>query len=201
MKEMIEKVKGAFVQNGYRKRRNSFYKIEDGFYKLVNFQKGAYGNYFYINVGLHPMGLPILQANALFMPEHPKEYECVLRERIEEIMEEKNRNIWSKAQNLIGDDMVPHIIDAIVDIEVWFRKWGSFNTILNCPFDKMSKMFTVAPILWRKEYLLLKFYCTFQVGNVEEAQKLFNEYSDTAVKNLSFEDIDSYLQSILTSKY
>lgn len=196
----MKKVKGAFVQNGYRKRRNSFYKMEDGFYKLVNFQKGAYGNYFYINVGLHPMGLPILQANALLIPDHPKEYECVLRERVEKIVEEKNRKIWSKAQNWVGDDMVPHIIDAIADIEAWFQKWGSFHAILGCPFDKISKMFTVAPILWRKEYLLLKFYCAFQVGNVEEAQKLFHQYSDTAVKNLSFGGIDSYLQSLLASK-
>ena len=70
MKEMLEKVKVAFIQKGYRKRRNSFYKTEDGFYKLINFQKGAYGDYFYINVGLHPIGLPILQANALLIPDH-----------------------------------------------------------------------------------------------------------------------------------
>lgn len=200
MKEMLEKVKRAFAQNGYRKRRNSFYKIEDGFYRLVNFQKGAYGNYFYINVGLHPVGLPILQANTLYMPDHPKEYECVLRERAEEIVKEENRRIWSQAQNWAGDDMVPYIIDAIVDIEAWFHTWGSFHAILDCPFEKISKMFTVAPIFWRKEYLLLKLYCAFQVGDVEEAQSLFHKYSDTPVKNLSFEGIDSYLQSILTSK-
>lgn len=197
MKEMIEKVKGTLAQNGYQKRRNSFYKIEDGFYRLINFQKGAYGNYFYINVCLHPIGLPLLQANTLFMPDHPKEYECVLRERIDQIVKEEKHKIWSKAQNWIGDDMVPHIIDAIVDIEDWFQKWGSFNTILDCPFDEISKMFTVVPILWEKEYLLLKCYSAFQVGNIEVARKLFSKYSDTVVRDLSFEGVDSYLQSLL----
>lgn len=198
MREMIEKVKGAFAQRGYRKRGNSFYKIEDGFYKLVSFQKGAFGNYFYINLGLHPVGLPILQANALLVPDRPKEYECALRVRIDKAVSEENRDIWSKVQNWIGDDMVPHIIDAISDIDAWFKKWGSFNAILNCPFDEMTKMLTAVPILWEKEYLMLKFYCAYKAGNNEEAQRLFSKYSGTAVKNLSFEGIDSYLRSMLT---
>lgn len=198
MREMIEKVKGAFAQRGYRKRGNSFYKIEDGFYRLVSFQKGAFGNYFYINLGLHPVGLPILQANALLVPDRPKEYECALRVRIDKAVSEENRDIWSKAQNWIGDDMVPHIIDAISDIDAWFKKCGSFNAILNCPFDEMTKMLTAVPILWEKEYLMLKFYCAYKVGNFEEAQRLFSKYSGTAVKNLSFEGIDSYLRSMLT---
>lgn len=109
----------------------------------------------------------------------------------------KNRKIWSEAQNWIGDDIVSHIIDAIEDIELWFQKWGSFHTILDCPFDEIYKMFTVVPILWEKEYFLLKCYCAFQAGNIEEARKLFSKYSDTVVNNLSFEDIDSYLQSML----
>lgn len=197
---MLEKVKVAFIQKGYRKRRNSFYKTEDGFYKLINFQKGAYGDYFYINVGLHPIGLPILQANALLIPDHPKEYECVLRKRVEEIVEEKKCKIWAKAQNWVGGDMVPYIIDSIVDIEAWFQKWGSFSTILECSLDEVSKMFTVAPILWEKEYLLLKFYCAFQAGNIEKSKELFSKYSDVSVPTLSFEGIDNYLQSMLYKK-
>ncbi len=200
MKEMLDGVKWAFVQKGYRKRRNSFYKIEDGFYKLIDFQKGACGGYFYINVGLHPIGLPVLRANALFIPDHPKEYECVLRERVGEIVGEAKREFWSRAQNWIGDNLVPHIIDVIEDIEAWFQKRGSFSTILDCSFEEISKMFPVAPILWEKEYLLLKFYCAFQVGHIEEAEIFFNKYSDTAVKDMNFDGIDSYLQSMLSSK-
>lgn len=35
MKEMIEKVKGVFAQNGYQNRRNSFFKVENEFYRLI----------------------------------------------------------------------------------------------------------------------------------------------------------------------
>ena len=85
MKTLIGEVKDTFSQYGYRKERNSFWKKENGFYKLVNFQSGAYGDYFFINVGLHPIGLPSLIAGKLEIKERPKEYECIFRRRMGEI--------------------------------------------------------------------------------------------------------------------
>ncbi|MEC1526249.1 DUF4304 domain-containing protein, partial [Neobacillus niacini] len=41
---------------GYRKKGNSFWKIENGFYKLINIQKSNNGDYFFINLGIHPVG-------------------------------------------------------------------------------------------------------------------------------------------------
>lgn len=201
MKELMEKVKGNFAQSGYRKRRNSFYKRENGFYKLVNFQKGAYGDYFFINVGLYPVGLPYLQANTLYIPDHPKEYECVFRERVGEIVDEEKREIWSMPW--ISDDMVPHVTDAIVDMEDWFKKWGSFRRILDSSFDELSKMFSVVPILWEKEYLLLKFYSALQVGDMELARNFFGKYSDVTVQTvntmqvLDFGKLDDHLRSMI----
>lgn len=47
-----DEVKAQITAYGYRKRGNSFWKTENGFYKLINFQTGAYGDYFFINVAL-----------------------------------------------------------------------------------------------------------------------------------------------------
>ena len=85
MKELLAEVKGAFSVAGYRKKRNSFWKREGGFYRLVDFQHGAYGDYFFINVGLHPVGLPSLIAGELVIKEQPKEYECIFHQRVGEI--------------------------------------------------------------------------------------------------------------------
>ena len=63
--------------------------------------------------------------------------------------------------------------------------------ILDSSFDEISKMFTCAPILWEKEYLLLKFYSAFQVGNIDVAQRLFSKYLGVAVQNMSFENLRS----------
>ena len=40
MKELLAEVKGAFSGAGSRKKRNSFWKREGGFYRLVDFQPG-----------------------------------------------------------------------------------------------------------------------------------------------------------------
>ena len=69
--------------------------------------------------------------------------------------------------------------------------------ILDSSFDEISKMFTCAPILWEKEYLLLKFYSAFQVGKIDVAQRLFSKYLGLAVQNRSFENLDNYLQSMI----
>ena len=197
---MIEKVEEVFAQNGYQKHRNSFFKVKSGFYRLINFQKGTYGDYFFINVGVHPIGLPLLRANTLLLPRHPKEFECVFRERLGQIVKEEKRTIWSMAHSWIGDDIVPQIVDAITDIEIWFQKWGSFNTILECSFDEISQKFTVVPILWEKQYLLLKFYCYLQTDNVNEASYYFEKYHSTTIKGLNFDSIDNYLITLLTQK-
>ena len=99
--------------------------------------------------------------------------------------------------------MFPHIIGALVDIEAWFQKWGSFQTILDSSFDEISKMFPVAPICWEKQYQLLRFYCAVQTGDMERAQKIFSQYSDVTVQTvntaqiMNFEDLDHYLRSML----
>lgn len=50
MKTIIGEVKGIFSEYGYKKERNSFWKIENDFYKLINFQYGAYGKTLRISI-------------------------------------------------------------------------------------------------------------------------------------------------------
>lgn len=83
--KVLNEVKPQILKYGYKKSGNSFWKIENGFYKLINFQAGAYGNYFFINVAIHPCGLPILYTKRLEIVEKPKESQCALRQRAEHI--------------------------------------------------------------------------------------------------------------------
>ena len=86
MKELLNELKGDIAGYGYKKSGNSFWKIENGFYKLIDFQGGAHGDYFFINVGLHPVGLPSLITGKLEIKERPREHECIIRQRIGEIV-------------------------------------------------------------------------------------------------------------------
>lgn len=56
MKTIIGEVKGIFSEYGYKKERNSFWKIENDFYKLINFQHGAYGDYLLLMLDFTPWG-------------------------------------------------------------------------------------------------------------------------------------------------
>ncbi len=77
--KILSQIKEPMADLGYRKNGNSFRRVEKGFYQLIHFQKGGFGDYFFINVALHPMGLPLLQAGDLALPERPKEDEYMAR--------------------------------------------------------------------------------------------------------------------------
>lgn len=91
--KMPDEVQAQITAYGYRKHGNSFWKTENGFYKLINFQTGAYGDYFFINVALHPEGMPVLSQYCESV-KNRKESQCVLRWRVEQITEGANAFGW-----------------------------------------------------------------------------------------------------------
>lgn len=200
MKEVMKNVSGTFKHCGYKKRGNAFWKIENGFYRLVHFQTGAYGNYYFINVGLHPLGLPMLTMKPQFIIEHPKEYECILRQRAEHIVDGPKLKrfregfVWTT-----DEEMVVNICDSVPDIEAWFDKWASYDTIMNSSLEELSGMLTVVPIFWQKAYLMLRCYCAHRMGREEEAKELFREYQHEEVNGSEFPLIDQYLGDLLAA--
>lgn len=137
MKELVAKLKNDFTPYGYQKSRNSFWKIENGFYRLIDFQKGAYGDYLFINVCLHPAGLPSLIAGKLEIKERPREYECIIRQRIGEIVSDEP---FKKALIPIHDaDTIPRVVTIIPAVEAWLSDQGSFDAIVNKDFPELSK--------------------------------------------------------------
>ncbi len=192
MKELIGKVQGEIKQYGYKKAGNFFWKTENGFYKLIHFQHGAYGDYFFINVGLHPVGLPSLAGGELEIKEKPREYECILRQRIEEIVPVE---LFQKA--LIPDENTAReIVAALPKVEHWLTDWGSFESIAEKDFSELSKKMPIAPILWQKAYDLLKCYCMIKLRNMSEAEKYYLAYLSEN-RNLDFSAVDRYLETLL----
>lgn len=193
MKELLREVKGELSPYGYRKTGNSFWKVENGFYKLINFQHGAYGDYFFINVGLHPVGLPRVSGK-LEIKERPREHECVIRRRIGEIVP----NEWfQKALTPLHDPHTLYEITACIPaVESWLAHWGNFETLADKDFSELSGMMPIAPILWRKSYDLLKCYCMIKQKNLPEAKKYFLAYL-AENKELDFSAVDRYMESLL----
>lgn len=194
MEGLLNEVKGRITQYGYKKARSSFWKIEDGFYKLIHFQHGAYGDYFFINVGLHPVGLPSLIPGKLEILERPREHECIIRRRIEEIVPVE---IFKKALAPIHDpNTVQEIAASLPAVERWLASWGSFEMIANQDFSELSRMMPIAPILWRKAYDLLECYCMIKQGDLPKAREFYQAYLSEN-REMDFSPVDCYMESLL----
>ena len=105
--------------HGGRKRGNAFWRTEGGFYQLIHIQEGAYGDYAFINVALHPLCLPQLRSWTLELPQRPKEYECLLRLRLEHI-------------SAVGAGPMKGLVQmaelagrVLPDIAAWHGRWSS----------------------------------------------------------------------------
>lgn len=196
--KLLNEVKSLMSEYGYRKKGDSFWKIENGFYKLIHFQKGAYGDYFFINVALHPNGLPMLSAK-LELIEKPKEYCCALRQRVEQITT-KGNSFHGKLGYPEEAETVQALLSAVLpDLEAWLNKWGSYETILSAPFDEMVNLFTVPPLFFKKEFWLLKCYAAWMTEDAGKANEYFSAYQqENPDRNFSL--VDQYMYTLLTSR-
>lgn len=195
--KILGEIKPLFTKYGYKKNGDSFWKLENGFYKLINFQKGRYGDYFFINVGLHPNGLPMLYTNQLCLPEKPKESQCVLRQRAEQISSKANsfeKEIGYSEEIEVLQKLLPAVMP---DIESWLNKWGSYETILSADFNTISKLFSAAPIVWEKEFWLLRCHCALMVGDKATAKRYFSTYQSQN-PDMDFSLVDSYMENLIT---
>lgn len=194
MKDLLNAVKSEIAQYGYRKTRSSFWKIEDGFYKLIHFQHGAYGDYFFINVGLHPVGLPSLVPGKLEILERPREHECVIRRRLEEIAPTE---MFRKSLAPIHDpNTVQEIAASLPAVERWLDLWGSYDAIAGKDFSELSPMMPIAPILWRKAYDLLECYCMVKLGDLPRAGEFYQAYLSEN-REMDFSPVDRYMEALL----
>lgn len=197
MKEVLNSANGVLKQLGYKKKRSSFWKIDNGFYKLINFQGGAYGGYFFVNVAVHPVGLPRLFTNQLSILDHPKEYECIIRQRIEQIVNTEQESKFSMVF-LEDEETIQAIINSLPnDVEQWLKKWGSYEAFANVREDEISYMLSASPIFWRKAYLMVKFYCTLKMGDKKKAIDLLEEYMNENVEGFTFVQVDDYLKMLV----
>lgn len=196
--KILGEIKPLFAKYGYKKNGDSFWKLENGFYKLINFQKGRYGDYFFINVGLHPNGLPMLYTKQLCLSEKPKESECVLRQRAEHISSKANsfeKEIGYSEEIEVLQKLLPEIMP---DIESWLNKWGSYETILSSDFNTISKLFSAAPIVWEKEFWLLKCYCALMAEDKAAAKGFFSTYQSQN-PDMDFSLVDEYMENLIVS--
>lgn len=140
------------------------------------------------------MGLPSLITGKLEIKDRPREYECILRRRAEQITATDQFNKALPPVHAL--DAVPAIIASISAVEGWLADWGSFDLLANKDFPELSEMMPMAPIIWRKAYYLLKCYCMLKRQNIPEANEFFLLYLSEN-RNMDFSAVDHYMQALL----
>lgn len=181
---------------GYRKSGNSFWKIENGFYKLLHFQGGAYGDYFFLNAALHPVGLPLLYTGQLCIPERPKESQCALRQRLEQITD-RAAPLRGASVGFPQGAEAQVLTAALPDVERWLDAYASPDTILSASLQTLSHLFSAVPIVWEKEFYLLKTYCAHMIGDRDRAAEYFRLYRRENPE-MDFAAVDQCLYDLIT---
>jgi hypothetical protein len=198
MKALVQRISKALKPLYYQRTGNRLWKVENGFYKLIDFQPGAHGRYFMINICVHPIGLPELQSGRLVIPDRPLEYECILRERVENIVSHPTTDRFRRG-SVSRDD--PTIIDGIVEclstqVEAWFSYWAQYETLVQVGEVELSRMLTVVPNLWEKAIAMLKYFCAIRLGRLAEAREQLRRFEAAPDMGYDFSPVLRYLESL-----
>lgn len=198
MKVLLDRAAGVLRPLGYRRAKASFCKVDNGFYKLVHFQRGAYGNYFFVNLGVHPVGFPSLIAGRLEIRDQPAEYQCALRCRIEEAITCESVSIFRHGFVSYNDPASVAQIVAILpnEVESWLMRWGSFRKILDTPDADINRMSTVVPALWEKGRAMLRYFCCVKLGDILGSRQFLDQYLASDSAGYDFLLVDDYLRSL-----
>ena len=199
MKKLLRLVMNELRPLGYEKSGSRFFKIESGFFKQLDIQLGAHGSYFFVNVCLHPVGLPQLLAGKLAIPERPLEHDCILRRRIEDVVADPSTQAFrtgfvSFENEAAIRQMLPTLSSGV---ERWLSKWGSFSTILAASDLELQPMLTVVPNLWEKACKMLKLFCALKIYNTEQAQGQLREFLAAPTSGYDFSKLDDYIRALV----
>lgn len=201
MRDLLKKANIALKEKGYKKKGENFWKEKNGFYCLINFQKGSYGNYYFVNIALQPIGIPQLISDKLYIPEHPKEYECLIRQRMEEVVKNKelieafSKDLVTPEDEGISDKL---ILALTTEVEEWFDLMCHYEVLIELDEEQILHMVPVVPILVEKESMLIKCYSHYRLGNLNEAKNALEEFKNIQIKNLSFESVYNYLEDVIS---
>lgn len=182
------------------RKRNTFSKAENGFYKLINIQKSQFGDAFYINIGVHPIGLPQLITNQLQIKENISIFDCILRTRIEPIHMNQNQLLHNVSHETID---IPNYLSTIFD---WFQTWASYENLAKTNIHSISPLLAVVPILQEKAFLLLTCFSFYNLKQYEQANRYLQQYLHCAVhlnteekEPVFFYEIDMYIKKLVES--
>lgn len=196
--DFITKLHATLKPLGFKKKRHSFFKAENGFYRLINIQKSQFGDDFYINIGVHPIGLPQLITDQLQVKENISIFDYILRTRIEPIHMKQNQLLHNVSHETI------HIPDYLSTIFDWFQTWASYENLTKTNIHSTTPVLAVVPILQEKAFLLLTCFSFYKLKQYEQANRYLQQYLHCSVhlnteekEPVFFHEVDMYMKKLV----
>lgn len=186
--------------NGFQRTKNSIWRVIDDVYHLIDFQVGSHGeNYFFVNIAIHPIGLPMLVGPGLEIRDRPREFECAIRCRIEDVSQS---SIAKWCRFALMSDIDQGLIDSLVscldsDVESWFRSCGTLQYLAHVPQSEILPFMTAVPAVELKAHALLACYCRCRVGDTRNAQKHYQRYLSAPSGGYEFPAVDEFLGRLI----
>ena len=193
MRDTLDRVAQVLRPLGYKREKGRFFRSESGFYRLIDFQLGVHGGgYFFVNLCIHPIGLPELQLGRLVIAEKPKEHECILRQRIEQAVPTVEKGIFET------DGPVDALVSVMrLEVQQWFDHWCDWGRLATAPADVMYPMLTVVPTLRVKALLMVQFFCHLRLGDAVAAERAYRDFAGVRLPGFDFGHVERHLESLL----
>ncbi|WP_439874445.1 DUF4304 domain-containing protein [Bacillus mycoides] len=200
MQDFIINLHTALKPLGFKKKRHTFFKADNGFYKLINIQKSQFGDDFYIHIGVHPIGLPQLITDQLLIKENISIFDCILQTRIEPINIKKSYLLHNVSHETID---IPNYLSTIFE---WFQTWASYEDLAKINIHSITPLLAVVPILKEKAFLLLTCFSFYKLKQYEQANRYLQQYLHCAVhlnteekELVFFHEVYMYMKTLVES--
>lgn len=201
MKEIMELMKPLLKQLGYKKKGNTFIRVKNkAFYNVIIFRKGAYGNYFFLDWGVHPIELPQCRYGAVTILAKPEISDCsLIVTECELIAQLKEQNIISNTlsnekslyvyEGMPEKKIVELLKKCVVIGEKWFERWSDYEELLQSKIQKG---------IWELKSILLKVFCYVKLGDKENAERYFDMFFESQKTSKDkFKDLNSYTKKLI----
>ena len=152
----------SLKQTGFRRSAMTFYRQNGEALQVVNVQPNRWNSNesgsFTINVGVDFAEVAKLMPGYLPMPRTPKEYCCILRIRVGDLMPTGKDHWWTIAPNTNVEELSAELVGVWTsNIEPWLEKLKTVSSLASQP----------KPSAWQNPYL--RAAANVLVGNQAEA--------------------------------
>ncbi len=194
--QVITEIKRVLEPLGYKKKRNAFYCQINGVWRVIDIQTGSHGGgYFFVNLGVHPFGLPQLVTGKLFIPNYPKISECIVWQRIERACPEEPFLRFQEELVSYEDSKFATRLASALPLKAlpWLDAWSQSSKLSSVAFDDIAPILSVVPVLKEKAATMLQTFVKAKVGDYNGAEIALRAYLNAPSGGHVFSEVDSYM--------